>query len=228
MCKHLQLRCTDDCNSAEWSTDRVLATHKTIQEIFRIATSKNPQRGVELHFFNDPDSSGTVYFGSESELKDILESVGSRQGGVVGCPLQEKILKPLEEGIDKGSLRNPTVVVIITGGGVSRNSYQLLYIKFVECLPHPLQENPELAETLGNVISDFKDNLTRHDTAPTVSFIFLPIGNGKHAKNPFSPLEQDERIQDIVRCPKGNLKGEAYSGQVSTPKFCSVLTWQTR
>lgn len=121
---HLWLRCTDNCDPVEWSTDRVLATQEAIRGIFKIASIKNPQIEIELHFSDDPESTSTNCFESENKVDGILERVGLINGGAVPSPLQEKILKPLAERIDKGGLQNPTVVVMITGGGVSQDSQQ--------------------------------------------------------------------------------------------------------
>lgn len=109
----------DDCNSVEWGPDRVSATKEAVQGIFRIATIVNPQRGVDLHFFDDVGLIRTSHIGSHAEIEEIVSRVGFTKGKPVPCPLHEKILRPLAETIDKGELYNPTIVAIITSGGVS-------------------------------------------------------------------------------------------------------------
>lgn len=104
----------------EWGTHRILATKEAIYGIFRIATSANPQRGVNLHFFDDAGLTGTSHIKSDAEIKNIVSRVGLTKGEPVPCPLHEKILRPLAEVIDKGELKSPTIVAIITSGGVGR------------------------------------------------------------------------------------------------------------
>ena len=120
ICPKPALKCLDDCKSVEWSAKRISATKEVVQGIFRIATIVNHQRRVDLHFFDDSRLSGTSDIGSDADIKDIVSRVGSTKGEAVPCPLHEKVLRPLAETIDKGELQNPTIVAIITGGGVSR------------------------------------------------------------------------------------------------------------
>lgn len=103
----------------EWRPDRVSATKEAVHGIFRIATIVNPSRGVDLHFFDDVGLIRTSHIESHAEIKDIVSRVGFTKGEPVPCPLHEKILRPLAETIDKGELQNPTIVAIITSGGVS-------------------------------------------------------------------------------------------------------------
>lgn len=104
----------------EWGANRISATKEAIQEIFRIATSVNAQRGVNLHFFDDEGSTRTSHIGSDFEIKDVISRVGLTKGEPVPCPLHEKVLATLVELFDKEEVQNPTIVAIITNGGVSR------------------------------------------------------------------------------------------------------------
>lgn len=113
------LNLTDDCNSVEWGADRISATKEAVQGIFRIATRVNPQKGVNLHFFDDAGLTRTSQIRSDAEIKEVVSRVGSTKGQPVPCPLHEKILRPLAETIEKGELQHPTIVAIITSGGVS-------------------------------------------------------------------------------------------------------------
>lgn len=174
----------DDCNSAEWSTDRISATKETVQGIFRIATTVNPQRGINLHFFDDAGLAKTPHIRADDEIKDVVSRVGFTKGAPVPCPLHEKILLPLAETINKGELHNPTIVVIIISGG---------------------RDNPEPAKNLADVISDFKDHLKHHTTSPGVFLVFLRVGDDDDAGESLDQLEQDERIRDIVCYSKEDL-----------------------
>lgn len=103
----------------EWGADRIAATKETIQGIFRIATSVNPQKGVNLHFFDDEGLTRTSLIGSDVDIKDVISRIGLTKGEPVLYPLHEKVLGPLVEVFEKEELQNPTIVAIITNG-VSR------------------------------------------------------------------------------------------------------------
>ncbi|MCJ1470603.1 hypothetical protein MMC07_009249, partial [Pseudocyphellaria aurata] len=173
----------DDCNSVEWGIDQTLATKEAIQGIFRIANIANPQRGVNLQFFNDAGLTGTSHIGSAAEIKDAISRVGSTKGQQVPCPLHEKVLQPLTETIEKGELQHPTIVAIITSG----------------------VNEAEPVEKLADIICDFKDNLRNHSTNPGVFLVFLRVGADKDAGRSLGQLEHDERIHDIVSYSKENL-----------------------
>ena len=100
--------------------NRIPAMKDAVLRFFNIATAVNPEQGIHLRFFDSPQISQTDgdKLTSEAIVTQTLDQCCFDTGWGVPQPLQQKILLPLLEKAKKDELTAPTVVIIITDGGV--------------------------------------------------------------------------------------------------------------
>jgi len=99
--------------------NRVAGLKDAVLRFHKIATAVNTEGGLSLRCFDNSNLTGLDNITSEETLTQKLNEIQFNTGYGVPTPLMEKILKPLAHKAQNRQLESPTIVVVITDGGVS-------------------------------------------------------------------------------------------------------------
>lgn len=102
--------------------------HKEVLKITlkRLATIANvfTPKGISLRFLNyDKDNGGDFDALSAEDIEKKFNTVEYKSGSQLGTRLKEKIITPILKKAQRGELKKPIIVMLITDGKVSRFNY---------------------------------------------------------------------------------------------------------
>lgn len=92
----------------------------TLKRLARIANVFTP-KGISLRFLNyNRDGGGDFDTLSAENIEKKFNTVQYKSGSQLGTRLEEKIIQPIIKKAEKGQLKKPIIVMLITDGKVSR------------------------------------------------------------------------------------------------------------
>ncbi|KAI1166262.1 hypothetical protein F5B18DRAFT_607996 [Nemania serpens] len=163
--------------------------HKEVLKITlkRLATIANvfTPKGISLRFLNyDKDNGGDFDALSAEDIEKKFNTVEYKSGSQLGTRLKEKIITPILKKAQRGELKKPIIVMLITDGKPHEKNRDALRDAIQLC------KQSQAVQKLGRA---------------TVLVIVARVGDSLSAKEFLNQLENDDAIKDIVYCSADSL-----------------------
>ncbi|KAI1197877.1 hypothetical protein F5X97DRAFT_324092 [Nemania serpens] len=156
----------------------------TLKRLARIANVFTP-KGISLRFLNyNRDGGGDFDTLSAENIEKKFNTVQYKSGSQLGTRLEEKIIQPIIKKAEKGQLKKPIIVMLITDGKPHEKNRDALRNAIKLCKQSPA------VQKLGRA---------------AVLVIVARIGDSSSAKEYLEQLENDDAIKDIVYCSADSL-----------------------
>ncbi|KAL4912893.1 hypothetical protein BDW62DRAFT_206041 [Aspergillus aurantiobrunneus] len=163
----------DDSKSMR-NDSRIPTLKATVRGLFSAARLLNADAKFSVIPFADKAEWENVR--TEGELEEIISQMKFHTSARVAEPLAKRVLQPIAAKVSDGESLHPTVVVVVTDGGIG-----VTVSKF------------------GKMVSQFKSYLVEQGyDGPTVLFLVCRVGNDDEAAESLRQINETPSIQEVI------------------------------